>query len=239
MNQLQQALESYRHLDIAGWVAVYRLIPLWAGALCMVLGVLMMFFGGGRLFRLIAAPIGGVIGLLWAGAVATRFGFSDLKQQITTGSAIALAAIGLAMPPAITFIALGVPCGLIGGQLAGTNDYLLGFLPGFVAGGAMAVLLHRVIASIVSAAVGGWVLTLGLCATLSPFTGLVASLSGNPLTILAIAAFFALVGGIYQLFIRLPPEEREKQKADAFMKKKLAKERAEVDARWSKKSTKK
>ncbi len=234
MNSLLSALDAYRRLDLDGWVALYRALPLWGGLICIVVGLLMLFFGGGRLFRLVAAPLGALIALVWAGAVATRFGFADLQKQVTLGSAIVLAALGLAMPAAISFIALGVPAGLLGGQLVGGNDYLLGFLPGFVIGGAAAVLLHRVLAALVSAALGGWVLTIGLCTSLSPFTGVVASLASNGLTILAIAAGFAVLGAVYQLFIRLPPEEREKLKQEKFMAKKAKKERDELEARWSK-----
>jgi len=231
----QHELESYRHLDLEGWISVYRVLPVWSGLVLTVIGALMIFFGGGRLFRVVAVPLGAAIGLVWAGALATRFGYESIQKPIVIGTSVALSFLGLVFPTAVLFIALGAPCGLLGGQLAGSTDYIFGFLPGFFVGGAFAVLFERHLSGIISSLFGAWLFTLGLCCILSPVTSAVDSIAKTPLLILAFAGVCALIGIVYQVFIRPAPEVREKQKQEKFMNKKMKKERQALEARWTKK----
>ena len=144
MEQLQSAFEPYRHFDPMGWVGVFRFLPVWGGLVAMGVGVLMLLFGGRQLFRLVAGPLGALIATVWAAPLAQRLGFGANLRQIVLVSTIGLFGAGLVWPPAVIFFAFGVPAGLAGGQLAG-NDWLLGFGPAFLVGGAIGVVLHRVL----------------------------------------------------------------------------------------------
>lgn len=239
MEQLERAFEPYRHVDPVGWVGVFRFLPVWGGLVAVVLGVLMLLFGGRRLFRLVAGPLGAVIATVWASVLAQRLGFGASARAITTVASLGLLAAGLLYPPVVVFFAFGVPVGLLGGQLAGSADWLLGFLPGFMVGGAMGIVMHRLVGAVLSAAVGAWVAVLGLMAALNPFISAVGWLAGNPIAVLSVAGCFAIAGIVFQIFVRPSEEEAEKRKHEKFIKKKRAKEQAEQEKRWAKYTTRK
>lgn len=234
MEQLERAFEPYRHLDPLGWVGAFRFLPVWGGLVAMVVGVLMMLFGGRRLFRLVAGPLGALIGGVWASVLAARLGFGASARTITTAATFGLFGLGLLYPPIVVFFAFGVPVGLLGGQLAGSADWLLGFLPGFMVGGALGVVMHRIVGAVLSSLAGAWVAVLGLLAALNPFLAPIGWLAGNPIAVLSIAGCFATAGIVFQLFVRPSPEEAEKLKHEKFLAKKRAKENAEQEKRWSK-----
>ncbi len=233
MDQLTRALEPYQHLDPHGWVGVYRFLPLWGGVTALAVGVLMAMFGGRRLFRLVAGPLGAFVGQAWAAPLTVRFGFGAYASQATLASTIILAGAGFVWPPIVVFFAFGVPAGLIGGQLAGHNDWILGFGPGFVLGGALGLVMNRLVGVILSAIVGGWVAVLGLMATLNPFTSLVSRVAGTPITVISLAACVALAGGVYQLFVRPTEEAAKARQVEDALAKRRAKEQKAAEARWN------
>ncbi len=234
METLQHALEPYRHVDPVGWVGLYRSLPLGVALVAIALGTVMLLFGGRALFRLVAGPLGALIATVWAGSLATRLGFAAQAPTITTGATIILAFCGFAYPPIVVFVAFGVPSGLLAGHLAGPTDWMLGFGPGFMVGGAVGVVMHRLVGAIVSSAAGAWVIMLGLMAALAPFVGAVSWLAANPVAVLSIAGCGAVAGFSYQTFIRLSPEEAEKLRHEKAMQKKRKKENDELEKRWSK-----
>jgi hypothetical protein len=231
---LQRALEPYRHVDPIGWVGVFRFLPLGVALIAIALGALMLLFGGRSLFRLVAGPLGALIATIWATSLATRLGFATQAPTIATGSTILLAFCGFLYPPIVVFVAFGVPSGLLAGQLAGPADWMLGFGPGFMVGGAIGVVMHRLVGAIVSSAAGAWVMTIGLMASLAPFVGAVTWLTANPVVVLSIAGCVAVAGFVFQTFIRLSPEEAEKLRHEKAMQKKRKKENDELEKRWSK-----
>ncbi len=233
METLQRAFEPYRHYDPLGWVGLFRYLPVWAGLITMVLGALMMLFGGGKLFRVVAAPLGALIGMIWVPTVVGRLGISAPAQQVTLAAAITLAVVGVLFPPGVVFFAFGMPIGLIAAQLVGPTDWLLAFLPGFIIGGAVGIVLHTVVSSILSAAVGAWALVLGLLAVLNPFVGSVGTLAQTPVVVFAITACFAVAGAAYQLLLRGPPEELEKHKRERQLLRKKLKEDRALEKRWA------
>ncbi len=234
MEQLRSALQSYQHLDPHGWVAVYRLLPAWGGLLALVVGVVMLLFGGRRLFRLVASPLGAFVGQVWVGPLAVRFGFGAQAGQIVLVSSIVLAGAGLIWPPVVVFVAFGVPAGLIGGQLVGQSDWILGFGPGFFLGGAIGVAMNRLVGAVLSAVVGGWLATLGMMAALSPWVSAVGWLAGHPLTVLSVAACFALAGGVFQIFVRPSEEAARAKKIEDALARRKAKEQKALEERWAK-----
>lgn len=234
MEQLQSAFEPYRHLDPIGWIGVFRFLPVWGGLLAIAVGVLMLLFGGRQLFRLVAGPLGALIATVWAGPLAARLGFGASIRQITLVATLALLTAGLLWPPLVVFFAFGVPAGLVGGQIAGPNDWLLGFGPGFFLGGAAGVVMHKLVGSILSAAVGAWVVVLGLLATLNPFISGIGWLAGNPIAVLSVAGCFAVGGAVFQIFVRPSEEEATARKLEKAIAKRKAQEQKALEARWAK-----
>lgn len=208
MEHVQRALAPYRHLDPIGWVGVFRFLPVWAGLACAIIGTLMMLYGGRHLFRLVAGPLGALIATVWAGPLAVRLGFGANVKHIGLGATFALMVAGLIWPPVVVFFAFGVPAGLLCGQLAGPTDWLLGFGPGFFLGGALGVVMHRVVSAVLSAAAGAWVMVIGLMAMLNPFVPAVSWLAANPVAVLSAAGVLAFAGAGFQLFVRKPEEKR-------------------------------
>jgi hypothetical protein len=170
METFLRALEAYQRFDPAGWVEIFRLFPWWGGLLMILLGVLMMLFGGGKLFRVVAGPLGAGVGFLWAPVVAAKLGFPNYANQARIVATIGIAGIGFLYPPGATFFAFGIPMGMVAGEMAGVNDWMLGFIPGVFFGGVLAMAGHRYIGAIASSLVGAWVLAIGLLSLLRPFT---------------------------------------------------------------------
>ena len=86
METLQRALEPYRHLDPPGWVGLHVYLPVWAGLLCIAVGLLMALWGGGRLFRVVAGPLGAIIGTVWVGTLAGRLGWRSSPHTVKDSS---------------------------------------------------------------------------------------------------------------------------------------------------------
>lgn len=234
MEGLQHALEPYRHLDMAGWVALYLYLPVWAGILAVAAGVLMLLWGGGKMFRLVAAPLGAIIGAVWVGALVAKLGFVQQQRAASLVGTVGLFGLGLLFPPGVVFFAFGVPIGLVTGELAGSTDWLLGFAPGFVIGGAIGVVLHRIVGAVLSSAAGAWVLVLGLMAAVHPLTGAVQTLAGKPVLVLALAGCVAIAGIVYQLVVAPSEEEREEARMKKAREKQREKEKKETEERWAK-----
>jgi hypothetical protein len=127
-----------------------------------------------------------------------------------------------------------VPAGLIGGQLAGDTDWFLGFGPGFFLGGALGVVMHRLVGAILSAALGAWVAVLGLMALLQPVLPAVNWLAANPIFVLSVAACFAIAGGVFQIFVRPSEEEARAKRIEDKLNKRKAREQKALEARWEK-----
>jgi len=235
---LERAFEPYRHLDPIGWIGVFRFVPAIAGVALAALGLLLILFGGRRLFRLVAGPLGALLAALWAGTLATRLGFGSVQRQATVVSIFALMGAGFLFPTVVVFFAFGLPAGLLAGQLAGAADWLLGFAPGLMVGGAIGVVLHRPLAALLSSAVGAWAFVLGVMAALSPFVPSVGALAQAPGAVLSITALFTVAGVVYQLFIRPSPEELEKRGRERATARRREKETAALEKRWSKQSKK-
>jgi hypothetical protein len=234
---LQQALEPYRHLDPAGWVGVFRLLPLWGALAAAASGTMMLLIGGRRLFRLVASPLGASIATIWAAPLAARLGFGAWMKPITLVATFSLATAGLIWPPVAVFFAFGIPSGLLGGQLAG-GDWLLGFGPAFFVGGAIGVVLHRLVAAVLSAVVGAWVAVLGVLGAVAHGVPSTAWASENPLAIIAVAGVLAVGGAVLQIFVRPSEEQARAEREKRTVEKKKAKEQRGLEERWARYNTK-
>jgi hypothetical protein len=230
---LHQVLLAYRSFNPAGWVSVYRAMPTWVGILCVGLGITLLLFGGGRFFRLVAGPAGALVGYLWAPIVTLRFGLNLDPDAVATVAAAGLGVAGVSLPASTIFFGVGLPAGFAAGNLAGESDWLLGFFPGFIACGTLAAVFTRHIAAVFSAALGGWILVLGMLSALHRAGGLVAAVASQPYGVLLAAALFAVAGAIFQLFVRPSPEEAARLRVEKMKAKRRAAEKRELDKRWS------
>ena len=234
MDQFIKALGAYEKVDPVGWVAVYRVLPFWAGLAMVAAGVAMLLFGGGRLFRLVAAPLGALVAMLWTSVVAANLGFHGPTRQLTTAAMVGLFVLGLAYPPLVVFVAVGIPAGLIAGAAVGPSDYMLGFVPAFVAVGAIAAAANRIFGAIASSAAGGWLVVIGALASLSSFGGLSEKVAQLTWGVVAAAGLFAAAGVVFQLFVRLSPDEREALSVQKAQARRKAEDQKKVKERWGK-----
>lgn len=233
MDAFEPLLEPYRHVDPSGWVAVFRALPIWGGVLAIAIGLIMLLFGGRHLFRVVAGPLGHLIAIVWAAPLAARLGIHGNLKQVALISSYALLLAGLLWPPLVIFLAFAVPAGLLGGELAGANDWLLGFGPGFLLGGALGITAHRVVSAVLSAMAGAWALTMGLMATLHSSLPVVEWLANHPPVVLGLASALAAGGAGFQLFVRPSPEQKQKRKAEKAMARQRERETAAMEARFS------
>jgi hypothetical protein len=228
-----QALKAYQTFNPSGWVAIHRLLPPWAGIVCCVLGLTLLLVGGGRFFRALAGPLGALIGLAWTGVLVSKLGVSGWDPRFTTAAAAALALLGFAFPPLIICLGVGIPVGLLGGEIAGPGDFLIGFAPGFILGGLVAMVLHRHVAAILSSMAGAWLLVIGALAALHPFGELATAMASQPWGLIVSASLFALAGGVYQLAVRPSSKQGERQQSERQLLKQRQGERRVLEKRWS------
>lgn len=232
MEAFIQALKAYQEYNPQGWVGIYRLLPMWAGIVCCALGLLLLLFGGGRIFRFIAGPLGAIIGLGWTSVIAAKLGLTALDPRLPTLVAAVLTVVGFLFPPAIAFLGVGIPLGLVAGQIAGPQDFLLGFAPTMLISGLVSAILHRAVGSIVASAVGAWVLVIGALAALYQFVGLVATVANQPWGVIIAAGLFALAGSVYQIAVRPTPEEADQIRAEKERLKLRKSEQKALEKRW-------
>jgi hypothetical protein len=227
-----EALKAYQSFNPPGWVAIYRLLPMWAGILCCVLGITLLLFGGGRAFRVVSGPVGAMMGLVWTPFLGSKFGLEMGDPRVTSLVAAGLALVGFIFPPIITFLGVGIPLGLAAGQVAGPNDFFLGFAPVFLICGLVGAILHRVVGAIVASLVGAWLLTIGALAALHQFGGLVTAVASQPWGVLIAAVLFALAGSVYQIAVRPSPEVQERLRAEKERLKLRKAEQKALEKRW-------
>jgi hypothetical protein len=233
MEALLKALDVYRRYDPQGWVDVYRLLPTWGGVGAALLGLTLMLVGGGRLFRVVAGPMGAAVGLLWVPAVVSRLGFPEHAAASGTLSALALLVVGVVLPPGVLFFAFGIPAGLLGAEVAGTADWALGFFPGLLLGGALGAVLARFVGAVAASMVGAWLLVLGLLAALQTTGGSVEALAKQPIGLLIAAGLLAVAGIVFQLWVRPSPQAAQQEKFDRGLDEKRAAEKRAVEKRWA------
>lgn len=233
MDSYLEALKAYQTFNPAGWVAIYRLMPMWAGIVCGLVGLGLLLFGGGKsAFRAVSGPLGMLIGLGWTGVLLTKFGMAA-DPRLPTAAAAVLTVLGIIFPPAIIYLGVGIPIGLLGGQIAGPSDFLIGFAPGLILGGLVAAVLHRHVAAIISSMIGGWLIVLGAMAALHQFGGLVSAMASQPWGLIIAAGLFAIAGSVYQIAVRPSPEEEERQHAERQRLKVRQAELKATEKRWS------
>jgi hypothetical protein len=196
---LSDALSVFRTSDPATWLSLSARLP-WVLALAAALvGGFLLVAGGGKAFRVIAAPVGAVLGLLWGEALAGPLGLSGSETALAIGAAFVLFGVGALAPSVVVAIAFGAPVGLAFGGLVGNTGFLLGFVPAALLAGAVAAVLHRPLRVLVAATTGAALLLLGLLRLLQDFPVVTALARTHALWLLAGAGAVAFGGAVVQL----------------------------------------
>lgn len=232
MDTWAQALAAYQSNDPAGWVNVYKIIPVWGGILLIALGVVLLIFGGGKWFRLVAGPMAAAVGFLWMPVIFDELGFELSSNWISWVAGVGFAAMGFLFPPGAAFVSLGIPAGLLAGQMLPQSDWFLGFVPTLLLCGTAAALLHRYVGSVAASLTGGWLFCIGTLATLHFIGSLVGAVSEKPWYVIVAAVIFAIAGSVYQLAIQVPPEEAARLRLEQRRERQRAREKQQLEQRW-------
>jgi hypothetical protein len=196
---LSEALSVFRTPDPAAWLSLAGRLPLALALLATVLGAFLLVAGGGKAFRIIAAPVGALLGLLWGEALAGPLGLAGNETALAIGAALVLFGIGVLAPSVVVAIAFGAPVGLAFGGLVGNTGFLLGFVPAALLAGAVAAVLHRPLRVLVAAAMGGALLLLGALRLLQGVPAVTALARNHAVWLLAAAGAVAFAGAVVQL----------------------------------------
>jgi hypothetical protein len=199
MSLLADALSVFRTPDPTAWLSVATRLSWPVATLAVVLGGFLLVAGGGKAFRFIAAPVGGLLGLLWGGALAGPIGLSESETALAISSAVLLFGIGALAPSVVVAIAFGAPVGLAFGGLVGNTGFLLGFLPAGLLAGAVAAVLHRPLRVLVAATTGAALMLIGLLRLLQGVPAVNDLARTHALWLLAAAGAVAFGGAVVQL----------------------------------------
>lgn len=232
MNQAK-IFDAYRTFDPAAWVGVYRFLPTWVGILLVLAGISFLVLGGGKAFRFVAAPAGALMGFLWAPLIAAKFGIPTPPNTVGLIAAVAIAGLSFALPAASVFFGFGLPAGYFAGNIAGGADWMLGFVPGFLAVGTVASIFTRYIGSVLASTVGAWILVIGALSALHTVGGVVTAVASQPYGVILAAALFAIAGTIFQIFVRPSEDEAEQLRVEKMKAKRRLEEKKELERRWA------
>lgn len=234
MSELSKALAAYGSLDPAGWVAVFSRTPWWVGALAVLFGLVLLFWGGGeRTFRAVAVPLGAAVGWLLTPWVAIRMGYPHQASTVQATCAIAFSVLGAWAPTAVTFLCVGLPGGFLVGEWVNSKDWLLAFTPAFLLIGMVGALGHRFFSALAASVIGAWFIVIGALSALRASGALNQALVGQPWGILAAASLFAAAGCVYQIKVRPSPQEREERRLEAAQAKRRRQEQVALEERWA------
>jgi hypothetical protein len=196
---LTDALSVFRTPDPAAWLSLATRLPWTLALVGTLLGAFLLVAGGGKAFRVIAAPVGALLGLLWGEALAGPFGLGGNETALAMGASLVLFGIGALAPSVVVAIAFGAPVGLAFGGLVGNTGFLLGFVPASLLAGAVAAVLHRPLRVLVAAAMGGALLLLGALRLLQDVPAVTALARSHAAWLLAAAGAVAFAGAVVQL----------------------------------------
>jgi hypothetical protein len=196
---LTDALSVFRTPDPAAWLSLAARLPWALGLVAALLGGFLLVAGGGKAFRVIAAPVGALLGLLWGEALAGPLGLAGSETALAIGASLVLFGVGALAPSVVVAIAFGAPVGLAFGGLVGNTGFLLGFVPAALLAGAVAAVLHRPLRVLVAVTVGGALLLLGLLRLLQGVPAVTTLARTHAGWLLAGAGAVAFAGAVVQL----------------------------------------
>lgn len=202
------------------------------GALCAA-GLLLAFFGSGRLFRLLAPALCGAVMYAVLPTVFVGFGVASVKPLFLWSIIGFFALLSLALPRLAVFVSVGLPAGALVADLQ-----LFAWPPAFLLttllAGTAAVLWWHPFAAVTSAATGS---------TVSCFAGLALMCSvqygngcapGSPRWLVWLAvALTTAAGTIFQLVFWGSPQRRAGKKISKQEAQRKAQEEFARLRRWA------
>jgi len=215
LGALADALSAFRTSDPAAWLAAASRLPWPLAALGVGLGGFLVAAGGGKAFRILAAPLGALLGLLFGEALAGPLGLQGSETVLAIGTSAALFLLGALAPSVVVAIAFGAPVGLAFGGLVGKTGFLLGFVPAALLAGAVAAVLHRPLRVLLAAAAGAALLLLGLLGLLHGIPAVAEVQRSHPVWLLVAAGAVAFAGAVVQLAAWMHPGHGARARADA------------------------
>jgi hypothetical protein len=215
LGPLVDVLSAFRTPDPVAWLAAAARLPWPVAALAAVVGAFLVAAGGGRAFRILAAPLGALLGLLGGEALAGPLGLLGNETALAVGAATVLFVMGALAPSVLVAIAYGVPVGLAFGGLVGKTGFLLGFIPAALLAGAVAAVLHRPLRVLLAAAAGATLLLLGLLGLLHRVPAVAEFQRTHAVWLLAVAGAVAFAGAVVQLAAWMHPGNGGRARTDA------------------------
>ncbi|MCL2011519.1 MAG: hypothetical protein FWG75_01850 [Cystobacterineae bacterium] len=227
-----QWVSNYGQWNLQAWLETLFYWPLWGAGLAIATGLCFLTIGQGVAFRCVAALMGAVIGLAWSKPVIVQLALPDFAGSEQVYAAV-LGVIGLSIPAAILFLVLAIPAAFACLTYSGLKNPLLGFVPAFLVGGAIGLILEHHIRAFVASALGAWMLVLGILSTLYGLGWISNSVLDSPWAILGAIAFLAIAGTLLQMSLRGHKQQRARLKAEKERLKTLAEDKVALEKKWS------
>jgi hypothetical protein len=225
-------MANYGQWNLSAWLETAFLWPLWGACLAIFFGLCFLTLGQGVIFRFVTALIGAVIGFAWSKPVIAQLSLPDFAGSEQVYAAV-LGVIGLSIPEAVLFLVLAVPAAFASMTYLGLKNPLLGFVPAFLVGGAVGLILQNHIRAFVASALGAWMLVLGVLASLYRLKWVSQSVLETPWTVLGSIALLAVSGTLFQLSFQGKKQQRARRQAEKARLKTLADDKAALEEKWS------
>ncbi len=225
-------LELYRHWLPSQWLTPLERFPLWVAIAIALVGILLMLFGGGRLFRLGAAPLALALVFALEGPFSARMGLRLPPWSLVVVFA-GLALLGTLAPKTFPPI-LGLLAGaMIGVEVVAPDTQMWGAAFGALCGAAVGFWAQRVVLVTLSCAAGGVFLSAGLVRIAVELSPASKGLYHSPLVAGIAAGFFFVAGLIFQLLALPSEQDRIRARAAKEEARRQALHDAENADRWA------
>lgn len=224
LHALATTLEPFHRVDPAGWFAWRTQLGQTALLICMAVGAFCLAIGAHeKLFRLVAVPLGVLLGVALTPTVVALIGKGAIPPAlIELALPAALGVLAGVVPQTIAFVALGAVGAVIGTQVVAEHELLIGALPGFFIAGVLGIVFSRFVDTLSAAAFGALLLVGGALGAFG--NGPLKALGSSPWVPVVAAAVLTAAGASLQLVLFSNPEARAERKAAARDAKQRAKD---------------
>jgi len=223
----------YGEWNLQAWLEASLLHwPLWGACLAMAVGACFLTVGQGFLFRFVTALAGIVIGIAWSKPVIVQLSLPDFSgsEQVY---AVLLGLVGFSIPEAVLFLVFAIPAAFAAMSYLGLKNPLLGFVPAFLVGGALGLIVHNHVRAFIASALGAWMLVLGVLTSLYRLGLISSGVLQSPGAIVGAIAFLALAGTFFQMYFHGKKYQRAKRKAEKTRLKTMAQDKAALEEKWA------
>ena len=221
----QWSLHAWLETSLRHW-------PLWGALLAVVLGGCFLAIGQGFLFRFVTALVGAIIGLAWSKPMVTQLALPDFagSEQVY---AVLLGLAGFSIPAAILFLIFAIPAAFASMSYLGLKSPLLGFVPAFLVGGAIGLIVQDYVRALVASALGAWMLVMGVLTSLYRLGWVSDKVIESPLAIGGAIVCLALGGTFFQMGLKGRQPGRTARKAEKARLKTLEEDKAALEKKWA------